>query len=169
MPREQRYLADRGFVVLHTDYRGHARSSRASALERELRLGYAVDAVNAAQALRAMPQVADDKIAMFGRSMGGGVTYSALVVAPEVVRAGLVWAPVSSSFTDNYERWTAPKRGGTADELRRRWGTPDDAKPFYADLSPRSFFDRGSPSRYGSSTAPATRPARSGGRAGRPR
>ena len=142
MPREQEYLARRGFVVLHTDYRGHAQSSKASALERELRLGYTEDAINAVYALQDMPQVNPKKVAMFGRSMGGGVTYNALVTAPGLVRCGVVWAPVSSSFTDNYNRWTRPERGGTADQLTRRWGEPDDDKPFYADLSARTFFDR---------------------------
>src|SRR5690349_2275422 len=47
MAREQDWLARAGFVVLHTDYRGHAAGDAASDLERELRLAYAQDAINA--------------------------------------------------------------------------------------------------------------------------
>ena len=38
LAREQDYLACHGFVVLHTDYRGHAASDPALPVERETRL-----------------------------------------------------------------------------------------------------------------------------------
>jgi len=44
VPREQDHLARQGFVVLHTDYRGHAGSDDTSELDHTLRLGYAEDA-----------------------------------------------------------------------------------------------------------------------------
>ena len=51
--REQDYLARAGFVVLHTDYRGHAASDPAGDRDRETRLGYTRDAINAVQPLQA--------------------------------------------------------------------------------------------------------------------
>ena len=51
--REQDYLARRGFVVLHIDYRNHAGSDNDPDADYELRLGYAVDAVNAVKAVKA--------------------------------------------------------------------------------------------------------------------
>ena len=50
--REQDYLARRGFVVLHIDYRNHAGSDNDPDADYELRLGYAVDAVNAVKAVK---------------------------------------------------------------------------------------------------------------------
>ena len=142
MPREQEYLAGKRFVVLHTDYRGHATSSKVPELDLELRLGYAEDALNAAQALKAMPEVNGDKVALFGRSMGGGVTFNALVAGPGIVRAGVTWASVSSRFIDNYQQWTVPQRPDRAEALRREFGPPTDENTFYTDLSARTFFDR---------------------------
>jgi hypothetical protein len=45
--REQDYLAQRGYVVLHTDYRNHAQSSDDPRSELDLRLGYSEDVINA--------------------------------------------------------------------------------------------------------------------------
>ncbi|HKH56579.1 MAG TPA: peptidase S9, partial [Propionibacteriaceae bacterium] len=47
MPREHDYLARQGYVVLHTDYRGHASSDDDKNVDYELRLPYAVDTINA--------------------------------------------------------------------------------------------------------------------------
>ena len=142
MEREQAYLAGEGFVVLHTDYRGHAASSPAADLEMELGLGFAEDVLNAAQALKQTPEVDPGKVAMFGLSMGGGVTCNALVVGPGIVRAAVTWASVSSLVVDNYHRLIARQRPDRVDEIQRRYGPPTDASTFYTDLSSRTFFDR---------------------------
>src|SRR6187401_1723469 len=52
MPREHDYLARHGYVVLHTDYRGHASSDNDPNADYELRLPYAVDTINAVKAVR---------------------------------------------------------------------------------------------------------------------
>ena len=99
--REQDALARAGFVVLHTDYRGHAASDPASDEARETRLGYTRDTMNAVASLKRLDAVDPDRVALLGRSMGGGVTYNALVAKPGFVRAAVVFAPVSSDFVDN--------------------------------------------------------------------
>lgn len=142
VPREQDYLARQGFVVLHTDYRGHAGADDTSELDHTLGLGYAEDAINAAQSLKSEPSVDPDRVVMLGRSMGGAVTLSAVVVAPTVVRAAVVYASTSSLFLDNFRRWDLPERAGSANEVYRRFGEPDDEPEFYRDLSPRTYFDR---------------------------
>lgn len=142
MGREQRYLADRGFVVLQTDYRGHAASSTTGELEMELGLGFAEDALNAAQSLKHLPEVDPTRVAMFGLSMGGGVTCNALVLGPGIVRAAVMWASVSSRFGDNYYRLLARGYPGRVDAIRRTFGTPTEADTFFADMSARTFFDR---------------------------
>ena len=61
---------------------------------------------------------------MLGRSMGGGVTYNALVAKPGLVEAAVVFAPVSSDFVDNFNRWTVAERPDAAAATYRRYGTP---------------------------------------------
>ena len=89
MTRERGYLATQGFVAFHVDYRNHAGSDVDPLAARRLRTGYALDVINAVQALRRSPRVPvdDDRIGLFGRSMGGGVVYKALEIAPGLVQA----------------------------------------------------------------------------------
>ncbi len=140
--REQDYLARAGFVVLHTDYRGHAASDAASDQSIETRLGYTRDTINAVESVKKLRYVDPDKVAMLGRSMGGGITYNALVVKPGLVRAGVVFAPVSSDFVDNFNRWTVAERPEAAVATYRRYGTPTQDPTFYRGLSARTYFDR---------------------------
>lgn len=142
LSREQDWLARAGFAVLHTDYRGHAGSDPGTPLSRETRLGYTRDAIDAVRALRRLPSVDDDRIAMLGRSMGGGVTYNALVARPGLVDAAVVFAPVSSRYLDNLERWTIPERPERARALFDRFGRPGANPRFYRELSASSYFDR---------------------------
>ena len=142
LAREQDWLARAGFVVLHTDYRGHAGSDPAGPVDRETRLGYARDSVNAVLALERLPYVDDDRTAMLGRSMGGGVTLDALVAAPGVVDAAVVYASVSSRFRDNLRRWTIPERPAAARALLARLGPPRQRAAALRGLSPRTYFDR---------------------------
>jgi uncharacterized protein len=142
MAREQDWLARAGFVVLHTDYRGHAAGDPASDRERELRLAYARDSINAVKALERMPYVDADKTAMVGRSMGGGVTLNALVAAPGLVDAAVIYASVSSRFLDNLDHFTAPGRPEAVQALHAAYGTPRQSPEFYRGLSSRAYFDR---------------------------
>jgi dipeptidyl aminopeptidase/acylaminoacyl peptidase len=142
LAREQDALARAGFVVLHTDYRGHAASDDVPDLDRETRLGYTRDAINAVDALRKLPHVDDDQLAMLGRSMGGGVTMNALVAQPGLVDAAVSYASVSSSYLENVEHFTRPNRPEAEQALYARFGTPREAPRFYRELSPRTYFDR---------------------------
>ena len=137
LSREQDYLARAGFVVLHTDYRGHAASDPATPLSRETRLGYTRDTINAVQSLKKEAYVDPDRVAMLGRSMGGGVTLNALVAKPELVKAGVVFASVSSRFLDNFDRWTRAERPDAAAAFFDEFGTPREEPGFYRGLSAR--------------------------------
>ncbi|HEX6150837.1 alpha/beta fold hydrolase [Nocardioides sp.] len=142
MAREQDALARAGFVVLHTDYRGHAASDDVPDLDRETRLGYTRDAINAVEALGKLPYVDDDRLAMLGRSMGGGVTMNALVAQPGLVDAAVIYASVSSSYLENVDHFTRPNRPEAVQALHDRFGTPREAPRFYRELSSRTYFDR---------------------------
>ena len=142
MTRERDYLARAGFVVLHNDYRGHAGSDAVEPADLEFRLGYTRDAIAAVKALRGMPLVRDDQVALAGRSMGGGVVFNALVVDPKLVDAAVVWASVSTRYIDNFRQWTEPERPERAAEVTERWGTVEENPEFWAGLSSRTYFDR---------------------------
>ncbi len=142
LAREQDALARAGFVVLHTDYRGHAASDPVQPVDRETRLGYTRDAVNAVEALKKLPYVDPERLAMLGRSMGGGVTMNALVTQPGLIDAAVIYASVSSRFLDNLNHFTRDSRPEVVDDVFDQFGTPQEAPRFYRELSPRTYFDR---------------------------
>ena len=142
MSREQEWFAAAGFVVLHTDYRGHAGSDPVSPMGRETRLVYTRDAIGAVKALKRMDYVDADRTAFVGRSMGGGVTLNAIVAEPDLVDAAVVFASVSSRFVDNLRQFTEPNRPEGARAFYDEHGTPEESPRFYRDLSSRTFFDR---------------------------
>ncbi|MEU4293844.1 alpha/beta fold hydrolase [Kribbella sp. NPDC026596] len=139
--REQDYLARRGYVVLHTDYRNHAQSSDDPRSELDLRLGYTEDVINAVLALRTSQYVDPDRIGLLGRSMGGGITYNLLVAQPGLVKAAVVFAPVSSDAIDNFNRWVRNERP-IATTILRAYGEPSRNPTFWRNLSAVNFFDR---------------------------
>jgi dipeptidyl aminopeptidase/acylaminoacyl peptidase len=142
LSREQDHLARAGYVVLHVDYRGHAGSDPGRAIDRETRLGYTEDVINAVRALRSQRYVDRDRIGLLGRSMGGGIVYNVLVAQPHLVDAAVVYAPVSSRFLDNFDRWIRRERPDVAAAFMRRFGSRSENPAFYRDLSPRTFFER---------------------------
>jgi uncharacterized protein len=145
MTRERGYLASRGYIALHVDYRNHAESDDDPNYQNRMRLGYTADVINAVKALRASRQVPvdDDRMALFGRSMGGGVILKALVAAPGLVQAAAPWASVSSLEAQNYRQFIAddPEDDALRDQLVRRHGTPAQNPRFWRQNSSRPYFD----------------------------
>ncbi|TNM42783.1 peptidase S9 [Nocardioides albidus] len=144
MTRERAWFGEHGYVALHVDYRGHAGSDPDASGGLDMRLGYTEDVVNAVLALRAWDgPVDDERVALVGRSMGGGVVYNALVVKPGLVDAAVVFAPVSSDAVDNFERWIRPDpgRGGAARRILSRYGEPSAQPAFWQGISARTYFD----------------------------
>jgi dipeptidyl aminopeptidase/acylaminoacyl peptidase len=146
LAREQDYLARRGYVVLHTDYRNHAQSDDDPASEQRLRLGYTEDVINAVLAVRAsgLPALDRERVGLLGRSMGGGVIYNVLVAKPDLVDAAVVYAPVSSNAVDNFNRWTRgqPDRRRVAQRISAAYGSPERNPAFWRNVSAVTFFDR---------------------------
>ena len=146
MTRERGYLAARGYVALHVDYRNHAESDDDPRYQVRMRLGYSADVINAVKALRRSPDVPvdDDRVALFGRSMGGGVILKALVAEPGLVQAAAPWASVSSLERENYAKFIRPdpEDSGLRDRLARRHGTPAQNPRFWRENSSRPYFDR---------------------------
>ena len=140
MTRERGFLAGNGYVVLHVDYRNHAESDVDPQLERSLYLAYAVDVINAVQALRASidVRVDGDRVAVMGRSMGGVAVYQVLEMVPDLVRVGIAFAPQSSREAENYHHWTP----SVYDAVRAARGSPEQDPLFWREASTRTYFDR---------------------------
>jgi dipeptidyl aminopeptidase/acylaminoacyl peptidase len=146
MTRERGYLAARGYVALHVDYRNHAESDDDPLFQTRMRLGYSADVINAVKALRRSTDVPvdDDRVGLFGRSMGGGVVLKALEAEPGLVQAASAWASVSSLEGENYDRFIRPdpEDAGLRDQLTRRYGTPEQNRAFWRANSSRPYLDR---------------------------
>lgn len=146
MPREHDYLARRGYVVLHVDYRNHATSSRDQDVDYELRLPYTVDTINAVVAVKAskLKFLDRDRVGWLGRSMGGEVTLRALAVRPGLVDAAVVYASTSSLTADNWKQWYrgSTDRAATNRKIDQTYGLPADNPTFWRNASARPYFDR---------------------------
>lgn len=144
--REQDYLARRGYVVIHPDYRNHAQSDPDPESDLKLRLGYTEDVVNAVLAVRrsSLDFIDGERVGMLGHSMGGGVALNVAVVAPDLVDAIVLFAPVSSNTVDNFNKWI--RRTGDRRRLAERivqvYGSPEQNPQFWRNVSPVTFFDR---------------------------
>jgi dipeptidyl aminopeptidase/acylaminoacyl peptidase len=141
--REQDYLARRGFIVIHPDYRNHAQSDKDPDADVKFRLGYVEDVINVVFAVRESEYSFFDKekIGMLGHSMGGGVTQNILAAQPNLVDAAVLFAPVSGDNYDNFNRWTKT-RPETAEKIIELYGTPEDNPDFWHDISMVNFLDR---------------------------
>jgi dipeptidyl aminopeptidase/acylaminoacyl peptidase len=141
--REQDWLARNGYVALHVDYRNHAGSDDDPRNDVNLRIGYAADVINAGLAVKSsrLPFLDGDRVALLGRSMGGGVAFQALVIRPGVFDAAITYASTSSDVADNFNRWQRID-ASIARPIIARYGTPEDNPALWRTMSSRSYFDR---------------------------
>lgn len=144
--REQNYFAKRGYVVFHTDYRNYNGSDKDPENDRNLHLGYTEDAINAVLAVKKSTLKFLDKanIGMFGHSLGGGVCLNVMVTKPDLVKAFVLYAPVSADYVKNYQRWIGrdvPKehKFGTPLTIRQIYGSPESNPVFWQNMSAKNF------------------------------
>ncbi|WP_063790267.1 S9 family peptidase [Streptomyces sp. NRRL B-24085] len=144
LAREQDLLARNGYVVLHTDYRNHARSDEDPDNDVNLRLGYTEDVIGAALALRSAgrPEIDTGRLGLLGRSMGGGVVYNTLVVAPGLFDAAVAFAPVSARPEENIDQFQRPEGDPLVAEIESAHGTPATNPGFWRGVSPLTYLDR---------------------------
>lgn len=141
LAREEAELTAHGYAVLLTDYRNHADSDREGARPVARPLGYPEDVVNAVLAVRRadLASVDTTRVALLGRSMGGGVALAAVAARPRLFDALVLYSPVSSRAEDNYRRWV---HGDLRRRVRETYGSPADAPGLWGRASSRGFLDR---------------------------
>lgn len=113
LKREEDYFSKNGFAVLHSDYRGHAASDPSPDTRKAYDAGleYSMDVINGIKALKKanIPEIDTNRIGMLGHSMGGGIALNIAVAYPELVRAFVLYAPVSGDAWRNFERWRSER------------------------------------------------------------
>lgn len=145
MRREQDYLASRGFVVLHTDYRNHSFGDDDPESPLKFRMDYSADVINAGLALRnsKIRTLDKTKIAYMGRSMGGGIGFNVAVAtsAQGVFSSFVLFAPTSANYVENFNKWGRgnPER---ANPIVKFVGLPEDNPSFWASVSPKNYWSQ---------------------------
>ena len=143
--REQDALARNGYVALHVDYRNHAGSTDDPDNDLRMRLGYAEDVLNAAIAVRRsdLPYLDGDRIALLGRSMGGSVTFNALVARPGVFDAAVVYASTSTKAVQNFNQFQRdPEDRSLRRGILRTYGSARANPDFWDGISAVNYVDR---------------------------
>ena len=150
LKREQDYLARRGYVVIHPDYRNHNGSDKDSDNNLSLNLGYTEDVINAVYAARnsSFKFIDKEHIGLLGHSLGGGVALNMMVAKPGLVKAYVLFAPISIDYRDNFERWignrghlTLEKYGPLSmrEKIIATYGSPASNPKFWDNISPQTF------------------------------
>lgn len=136
LARERDYLARKGFVAFHTDYRNHAGSDDDPKVMERLRLGYTEDVINAALAIKSstLPYLDKQRVSLLGRSMGGGIGYNTLVTKPGLYDSAVLFASVSTKAAENSKKWMP--------ETFKDFGSPTANPTFWNSMSAFNYLDR---------------------------
>lgn len=85
-------LANKGYLTLASDYRGHGKSEGEGGGHRP---EYAIDVLNLAASAKTIPQADTTRIGMWGHSMGGETSLRAVEINPDI-KALVLWAPTTN-------------------------------------------------------------------------
>lgn len=146
LKREQDFFARNGYVVLHSDYRNHAKSDSDPENDVRPRSGYVEDVLNAISAVKKSDFDFFDKenIGMLGHSMGGGITINIMVTKPEIAKAFVLLAPINANYKENFDRWVVPDEefSGVAEKFYQQYGTIEENPEFWKSISAINYFDK---------------------------
>jgi dipeptidyl aminopeptidase/acylaminoacyl peptidase len=150
LKREQDYLARGGYVVLHPDYRNYNGSDKDPDNDLKLNIGYTEDVINAAYAVKnsSFKFIVRDKIGILGHSLGGGIALNIIVSHPELIKACVLFAPVSSDYKDNFRRWNMRSdqrrhhSHRSAQQIIAKYGSPEVNPEFWNNLSAANFIEQ---------------------------
>ncbi|HEY7295563.1 MAG TPA: S9 family peptidase, partial [Dehalococcoidia bacterium] len=132
------FLADRGYVVLEPNPRG---STGYGVAFRDAALndwgGVDLEDIAAgAQYLRARPEVDPGRVAVFGASYGGFMTYLITVKRPDLFQAGAAWVGIS-----DLPRLYAGSMEHFKYYLRQQMGDPEEHAELWQDRSAVNFME----------------------------
>lgn len=133
--REQDFFARAGYVTIHPDYRGLAKSSPNPMRHHDFYAGYSEDVAALVDALKAINSKLFDyrRIGIWGHSMGGGIAARVMVLRPEV-RAFVLFAPISADVEDNFYELSKEEVAW----IHKTYG--EEGSAIYRKISPLTFF-----------------------------
>ena len=142
------YLARNGFVVFKIDLRGHG-ESEGEAGGAYYSADYVVDTLNAYAALSGSGFVNQNKIGLWGHSMGGNVVFRSYVVKKDI--PVVIWAGAGYTYEDlvTYRivdnSYRAPESGTERARLRKllvdTYGSFSFDSPFWRQVVPTNFLE----------------------------
>ncbi len=144
-------LARHGYIVFKIDYRGHDQSE-GSASGAYGDPGYTTDVLNAFSSLQQDPLVNPNRIGMWGHSMGGFLTFRAMVISPQI-KAGVIWSGVVGSYPEMICCWHHPDlevptrtpnpnfRSGWRTQWQNLFGSPEDNPEFWMSISANAYLN----------------------------
>lgn len=138
-----------GYILIRPDYRGHG-NSEGTASGAYGSNDYTIDVLNALSSIRRFKEADQNRIGMWGHSMGGFITLRAMVVNKNI-KAGVIWGGVVASFPDLLNNWrrrsTTPPPGIPTgarrwrDQLVTDYGRPEKNPDFWNSISANSFLN----------------------------
>ncbi|MEZ4642809.1 MAG: prolyl oligopeptidase family serine peptidase [Chloroflexota bacterium] len=157
-------LANSGYIVFKSDYRGHGRSDGEETVGGGYGLpDYTADVLNAVASLKAYPDADPERRGTRGHTMGGQITLRAMVVSQDI-KAGVIWGGVVSPYPDVIDRWdftrnslfspettaefAAPQSSAGqwlqnfsswVNEFVAKYGEPDENPTFWSTISPNYY------------------------------
>lgn len=151
---EQRALLGAGYIVFAPDLRGYAGSDAADSVDNTsvdpgfgwdvvLDWGMALDVVNAQRLMRdgGIPGVDTTRVGLMGHSLGGLLALDAAVIAPGLSDLVVALSAASSDWAETFGNLTE-EQSAQFESAFGSIGTPADNPQYWADVSPRTFFDR---------------------------
>jgi fermentation-respiration switch protein FrsA (DUF1100 family) len=136
--RESYYLAERGYITIAPDYRGHAESGDGASF---FHVGYAQDVLNLIASLSTVEGADPRRVGVWGHSMGGGVALKTGVVS-KAVRAVALFGSVSADEEVNYMNSLG---NGPGQQGVSVLGSPRTNLIGYRRMSPIYYLDRSPP------------------------
>ena len=135
--READYLAERGYVVAVSDFRSYAGSEQGRDGGGHFGVDWVYDSMNLMDAVKRLPQVDPARLGVWGHSTGGLNALQA-TVSRQDIRATVVVSTMSADMTETLgflRGW----RPWVADEVVRRFGTPQARPDNWARISPINY------------------------------
>ncbi len=144
--REQDYFAKNGYAVIHPDYRNHAYSDKISIEKYDFRLWYTRDVIAAIYAVQnsdldELDLIDTTKIWMLWHSMWSWISQNIAVVKPDLVKAIVLYWPVSNNEYLNFEKFqlSNPERSSRVQQVLEDYKTPEENPTFWEWVSSKSF------------------------------